>query len=205
MTSGRRRGAAVSNSPITEPVEALLSVRIAAGEAPRRAFGRRECDFAYGRLYIPSLVLDYTFLFLRQAGVTGEERFLVWAGTLAAGDAFVSTVVLPRAHPGYLHGEIEADVTGRLFEALDQRDLVPLAQVHSHPRGAGISATDRERPLVAQAGFLSIIVPDFAFVPLDDVARWGVYEYRDKREWRTLPTSEKRDRLVVDDSIIGIE
>ena len=135
----------------------------------------------------------------------GDERFLVWAGTVAAGEAFASTVVMPRATSGPLHGEVPADVAGRVFEALDSRDLVPLAQLHTHPRGAGMSPIDRERPLVAVRGFLSIIVPDFAFVDPDNFEPWGVYEYESPRRWRELSGDEKLERLIVDDSILRID
>lgn len=206
MTAGRKRTLGPPSTSVGQQhATSLLSVRVSPEAAPVRKLGRRDKDFGYKRLYIPSLVVDYTLLFLRQAGVAGEEEFLVWAGSLAGADAFVSTLVLPRAQVGHLHGAIAAEVVAQTFNALDARDLVPLAQVHSHPRGAGISTTDKERPLVAQPGFLSIIVPHFAFVPFESVTEWGVYEYRNKRDWRTLTDSEKRDRLVVDDSLIRID
>lgn len=206
MAVGRKRSPAPPAGALPpDHAGILLPVGISSHEASWRYFGRRDRDFVYRRLYIPSLIVEYTFLFLRQAGMTGDERFLVWAGSLAEGDGFVSTVVLPAARSGYLHGEIDVDVVARVFQALDQRDLVPLAQVHSHPRGAGISDTDRERPFVAQAGFLSLIVPEFAFIPSGEVVRWGVYEYRAKGEWRTVPDDEKKDRLIIDDSIIRID
>ena len=207
MTAGRKMGTPRKATTTVPPPQRdpLLSVRISSESAPSRSFGRRDHAFKYERLFIPSLVVDYTILFLRQAGIIGEEEFLVWAGSLMGDDAFVSTLVRPRARTGYLHGEIEAPIVARLFNALDTRDLVPLAQVHSHPRGAGISNTDRERPIVAQRGFLSIIVPHFAFVPFEDFAEWRVYEYLEKRDWRTLADPEKGDRLVVDDSLIRID
>ena len=68
-----------------------------------------------------------------------------------------------------------------------------------------MSSIDRERPLVAVRGFLSIIIPDFAFVDPDNVEPWGVYEYVSQRSWRELSVTEKVERLIVDDSILRID
>jgi hypothetical protein len=36
------------------------------------------------------------------------------------------------------------------------------AQIHTHPAEAFHSATDDEWPIVSQAGFISVVIPDFA-------------------------------------------
>jgi len=181
-------------------------MRISSGvRTPARSLGRRDVSFGLQRLFLPSAVLDVTLLFLRQAGAHGDERFLVWAGSILAGEGVVSTVVMPRAASGPLHGEIPPEVNAHVFDALDSRDLVPLAQIHSHPRGPGMSSIDRERPLVAVAGFLSIIVPDFGYVDPDAVTAWGVYRYQAPRRWLELSAREKVETIVIDDSVLRIE
>src|SRR5439155_22786921 len=85
----------------------LATMRISSGlRTPSRSLGRRDVAFSFQRLFLPSAVLDTTLLFLRQAGVRGDERFLVWAGSILAGEGVVSTVVMPHAASGPLHGEI---------------------------------------------------------------------------------------------------
>ncbi len=186
-----------------EPLTALT----VSGVEPTlvHSLGRRKGDLKFDRLFVPSMALDYSFVLLRSAGINGREKFIAWAGLRAGADAVVTTVINPRAAAGKMHGEIPADVVARVFHALSARDLLPLAQVHTHPSGSEISTTDRERPMVAITGFWSVILPDFAFGTTADATSWGVYEYERLRTWRTLAPSEVALRLVIDDSIIKVD
>jgi proteasome lid subunit RPN8/RPN11 len=170
-----------------------------------RSLGRRDADFAFDRLFLPSFVIDLTELLLRRAGLSREEGFGVWAGTIAGGDALVSTLVVPEVSGhGRFHGEISAETAARLFEQLDKLDLVPLAQIHSHPGSAYLSSIDAERPLVAVPGFFSVIVPDFGFVDVADTSTWSTWEYRGPDDWHQLTEKEHERRIVVDPSILRV-
>ena len=188
------------------PGAPLTAIRIAmAAAAVRRSLGRRDVDFAFDRVFIPSLVIDHTELILRQAGQCGEEGFLVWAGCLTAGDAFVSSVVVPKLSIGAIHGEVSAETTGRLLDALDERDLVPIAQMHTHPLAAFLSDTDAIRPIVAVPGFLSVVIPSFGFVDLADVQTWSAHEFRGTEQWHEMTDDERSRRFIIDDSIIKVD
>ncbi|MGO8994551.1 MAG: hypothetical protein ACLQVI_14630 [Polyangiaceae bacterium] len=184
---------------------ALAAARVAHGvRKEQRRSGRRELAFGFERLFVPSIIRDYTMLLMRQHGLLGAERFLVWAGSPAGKDAVVTTVVVPRTDATNLHGEIPAEVVAALFESLDSRDLVPFAQLHTHPASARMSSIDRERPVVAIQGFLSIIVPNFAFTS-DEPEAWNVYEYRARLDWLLWSKKDVAGRLVIDDSIVQVE
>jgi hypothetical protein len=128
----------------------------------------------------------------------------VWAGTLSGGDAHVATLVIPATTTGATHGEVTAATTANLLEALDERDLVPILQLHSHPRRAFLSATDAIRPLVAVPGFISVIVPSFGFIDLADVGVWSAHQYEGSGRWRELGDQERRQRFHIDDSLIRV-
>lgn len=204
MMFGRNRKTQTPSGPAPElrPTTSLLNVTVSRPPADESSYGRRGQGYGFRRLVVSSLTLDYTFLFLRQSGSLGRERFLAWAGTIAAGDAFVSTIVLPRAEAGPVHGEVSSEVVGRVIEELDRRDLIPLAQVHTHPHEAFISPTDRKRPMVSVPGFWSIIVPNFGFAPSSDAKQWAVYEYLGQQQWREFDKQDKSLRLIIDDSIL---
>jgi hypothetical protein len=204
MTTGRR-GRRRPNEAWPEGLPLGVGRVVAGLQSPERSSERRETEFGYGRLYIPSLVLDYSFLLLRQAGARGDELFVVWAGAIAGRDAFVTSLVIPKSEIRGLHGEIPVDVAGRVFESLDSRDLIPLAQLHSHPAAARLSEIDRTRPLVAVPGFLSIIIPDFGFTDPYAPGAWGVYEYVAGRQWNELNREEKRSKILIDDAVIRVE
>ena len=78
------------------------------------SFGRRDSEYSFERIFVPSLVIDHTELLTRQAGQCGEEGFVVWAGSLAAGDGYVSSVVVPTS-VGAAHGEVSAETTAHLL------------------------------------------------------------------------------------------
>jgi hypothetical protein len=194
---------AESSQPATSP---LAGVRVTtASAADPRSFGRRDVDFGFDRVFIPSLIVDHTELVLRQAGVQGNEGFAIWAGTLSGGDVHIATLIVPRSSAGPVHGEISASTTSRVLCALDERDLVPVVQLHTHPRKAFLSDTDAIRPLVAVPGFISIVLSDFGFVNLADISLWSAHEFVGPRRWRELGSDERRRRFVIDDSVIRVD
>lgn len=198
--------------PVTTPPPAtsnadspLTTVRV-GNPRLQRALGRRAVALEYDRVFIPSLVIDHTELMLRQHGAAGEEGFALWAGTLAGGDAFVSTLVIPGVDTvGRFHGVISDETTAAVFGELDHLDLVPIIEIHSHPREAFLSPIDAERPIVAVKGFLSAVVPSFGFIDLADVELWRVYEFHRRDNWVELDKGERRRRLIVDPSLLRIE
>jgi hypothetical protein len=204
LRSGHSRGGGAAPAAQQNGRAPLSVARVNAPLVAHNA-GRRQAQLVYDRVFIPSLVLDHTELMLRQHGTAGEEGFGVWAGTLAGGDAFVSTLVVPRVESaGGYHGEISPETAATVFERLDTLDLVPIAQIHSHPRDAFLSHIDAQRPFVGVRGFLSIIVPSFGFVDLADVSLWRVYEFERREQWRELDQAERHRRLIIDPSILGI-
>jgi hypothetical protein len=204
--AGRRRKRQLDAVEPAQSPTSLAAVRVTTAAArATRSFGRRDADFAFDRVFIPSLIIDQTELVLRQAGIHGNEGFAVWAGTLAGADAHVSSLVVPRATGGSIHGEISAKTTANVLDALDERDLVPVLQLHTHPRRAFLSEEDAIRPLVAVTGFISVVIPDFGFVGLDNVTLWSAHEYVGLGQWHELDTEERNRRFVVDDSIIRVD
>jgi hypothetical protein len=190
---------------LATPAPPLSTVRVGVPHRAR-SLGRREVDLAYDRAFVPSLVVDHTELMLRQHGAAGAEGFGVWAGTLSGGDAFISTLVIPRvSSPGGFHGEVSEDTVANVLDELDELDLVPIAQIHSHPQEAFLSPTDAQRPIVAARGFLSIVIPGFGFVDLADVGLWRAYEFNARENWRELDHAERDRRFVIDPSLLRID
>jgi proteasome lid subunit RPN8/RPN11 len=83
-----------------------------------------------------------------------------------------------------LHGDAFAE----LWAECRKRKLTVIGDVHTHGGAAYQSASDKTNPMVARAGHIAIIVPDFAVWPIAP-ERLGVYEYRGQHEWtdRTHP------------------
>lgn len=85
---------------------------------------------------------------------------------------------------------------GRYFSELwaicKARKLSVVADIHTHPFGAGQSQSDREHPMISSAGHLALILPHFATAP---GLRRGVaiYRYLGAKQWRTILASERDD------------
>lgn len=77
-----------------------------------------------------------------------------------------------------LHG----DAFGKLWEQCRKRGLTVVADVHTHP-GAGFqSDADRTNPMVARAGHIAMILPNFARWPIRS-DQMGIYIYQGQHKW----------------------
>ena len=77
-----------------------------------------------------------------------------------------------------LHGNAFA----KLWDLCRQRNVTVVADVHTH-RGRGAqSMSDRKNPMVARAGHIAIILPNFARWPIDQ-RELGIFEYVGSHEW----------------------
>lgn len=72
---------------------------------------------------------------------------------------------------------------GKLWAICRQLDLVVVADVHTHPGIARQSQVDQQNPMIAQAGHVAILVPDFAQRP-ERTDKLGVYEYLGQYRWK---------------------
>lgn len=77
---------------------------------------------------------------------------------------------------------LEGDSFAKLWALCRERKLTVVADVHTHGCLATQSESDRTNPMVARAGHVAIIVPDFASNP-GAMSTLGLYEYVGNHEW----------------------
>lgn len=97
---------------------------------------------------------------LRSCGRGACECVVYWTGP--AGEDVADAVEHPvhlRSAFGY---EIDSNWLTQFWKRLAAARRSVKAQVHTHPGEAFHSATDDRWPIVSQAGFLSIVIPEFA-------------------------------------------
>ena len=70
----------------------------------------------------------------------------------------------------------------KLWALCRDRGLMVVADAHTHGGGAGQSGSDKANPMVAQAGHIAVIVPNFAVTPIRPKSL-GLYEYRGNHSW----------------------
>jgi proteasome lid subunit RPN8/RPN11 len=101
-----------------------------------------------------------TFSMLQECGRGECECAVYWAGPTPAD--LVDRIDHPihsRSPFGY---EIQDSWLTEFWKRLAKSGRSVKAQIHTHPGEAFHSATDDRWPIVSQAGFLSIVIPDFA-------------------------------------------
>lgn len=77
-----------------------------------------------------------------------------------------------------LHG----DAFAKLWSHCREFGLTVVADVHTHPGFGFQSDSDRTNPMVARAGHIAIILPNFARWPIRHELM-GIYEYLGQHEW----------------------
>lgn len=73
-----------------------------------------------------------------------------------------------------------------VWETCAREGLEVLADVHTHPGGAGQSRSDKEHPMVATRGHIALIIPNLAR-SVFDLAGVGHYRYLGAKRWDILP------------------
>lgn len=97
------------------------------------------------------------------------------------------------------HGVITFDGSGYipLWQICKEKQLTVLADVHTHPaEWVGQSRSDSNHPMIAQAGHIAIILPEYAQdtkLTLNDA---GIYEYLGDKKWKTVGKDRKTVTLI---------
>ncbi len=126
---------------------------------------------------------------LARRGLYGrrEAGAFLLVDRLAGGNRVVRALYFDDLDPGCLVGNIHFRAAGysKLWDLCDAEGTRVLADVHTHPSNrVAQSSIDRGNPMIARAGHLALIMPDYGTRPTAprDV---GVHEYRGNRGWRS--------------------
>ncbi len=94
---------------------------------------------------------------------------------------------------------IDGGCMADLWRICRSRGLTVVADVHTHPGGAGQSDSDRQHPMVAEPGHLAMIIPNFAAEPVR-LGAIGFYRYLGSFRWETLTPRPFRPTLEIGDA-----
>lgn len=139
------------------------------------------------RLSCPSVLWDAVVAELDRRGERQHEAGVFLLGQLRGGRREVTRVVFydelePEAYDSgvcILH----APAFAKLWALCREHQLTVVADIHTHGGRAFQSEADRTNPMVARAGHVGIILPNFAIAPIP----WGevgIYEYQGSHRWR---------------------
>jgi hypothetical protein len=139
-------------------------------------------------------VLAKTIAFLREAGKSQCEGFVLWSGRFVSETQFFFTsALIPPQHAlrtdDGLMVVVEGDALFIMNKLAHEKQEILAAQVHTHPSAAYHSDTDDHFPLVTLLGALSLVLPNFARNAPHDMDDWAWYRLEEYGDWR--PLSEK--------------
>jgi hypothetical protein len=110
---------------------------------------------------VSKAVLGETFAELRRCGAGRRECQVLWVGPWAR-PAEVTTVVHSK-HRAHGYGfELESAWLTDFWQELTRTGSGVRVQIHTHPGRAFHSETDDAWPIIHSAGFLSLVIPNFA-------------------------------------------
>lgn len=122
-------------------------------------------------LTIHADLLDRSFRALRECGQGRSECVLYWTGPVDSSGA-VDALDHPVHRRSFGEYEVDSRWLTDFWFRLARRERHVLAQIHTHPGAAFHSPTDDAYPIVSQAGFISIVFPNFGQGPVSLQHAW---------------------------------
>jgi hypothetical protein len=142
----------------------------------------------FERLKVAGDVLPATFKVLRDCGRSECECAVYWTGP--SHDGAVDNVEHPVHKRSALGYEVENSWLTDFWKRLAAAKRSVKAQIHTHPGEAFHSASDDRWPIVSQAGFISIVLPNFAIGRTSLENAWVGVMLRDGR-WKRLASASE--------------
>lgn len=146
-----------------------------------RAFVAPECTLMCPRPLWTNIVRE-----LHRRGGNRHEAGVFLLGHESEGKRVVTGAIYydELAPPAYESGVciLHAPAFAKLWSLCRERGVSVVGDAHTHPGASYQSESDRKNPMVARAGHVAIIIPDYARGG-PDTRRLGVYEYRGNHAW----------------------
>ena len=114
---------------------------------------------------LPNRMIEETFATFRSCGANKQECQLYWLSPWS-NPLELTEVVHPKHWASRQGLSVNSKWIDLFWNDLAQRGVGVRVQVHTHPSEAFHSATDDVFPLLFDAGFLSLVIPDFAMGPI---------------------------------------
>jgi hypothetical protein len=138
---------------------------------------------------LPLLLLKETFAHFRDCGRGRRECQSLWLSPWDT-PGTITRVVHPK-HRSHVGGYVVDDAWLNAFWVeLAEINMGVRVQVHTHPAEAFHSASDDAFPIIHRAGFLSLVIPNFATGPVgfDDAY---LTEIQGDGSWKEVPVTSR--------------
>lgn len=189
------------SSQLRSPYPAIRPYQSLTGRRRRRPIPDR-----ISRYYVPLAVLEATDQVMRRFGAEERECYVWWGGYFTpSGEGQVLTALWPEAATDFGCVHLNNRQLLQLHQQLRSLDQLLMVELHTHPPGAGgQNEVDAAHPAATYPGFVSVVVPDFAFPRFYDLRHAHLYEYQETGQWRQLDAGEIADRFVVEETFLSV-
>jgi len=146
------------------------------------------------KIILPEKVLRDTFKVFRDYGNQFLEACALWVGVDSKDIFYIKEVWFPLQENSMIDYYV-SDIDVHLINVkLNKKNYSAIAQLHSHPNGAFHSCIDDEYPILTLPGSFSIVIPDFANVPIKSSLNEMVVYRLIFNEWK-LQSKEEVKKL----------
>lgn len=126
-----------------------------------------------------------------------DEMIAYWAGIKKGNKSTVRLVVIPNAKTNSGRVIVSQEANFHFVRALSSRNLVQIAQVHTHPTSwVGHSLGDSKYAAFKVKGLLSIVVPSYCRKGMLSLEKCGVHRF-DGKKFIRLPNKYLKDHLHI--------
>lgn len=148
------------------------------------------------RIEISKDVIARTFEFLQHHGNNENESHAIWVGSEKDNRFRILDVWFPEQTNTFVSYEVSEEEEYRINVELNKQGLTIISQIHTHPGNAFHSETDDDWPTVVLPGSLSVVIPNFGFIEIDDLDSWEVYQYNGE-DWKHVSKTEVRELFQI--------
>ncbi|MBA7573889.1 hypothetical protein ES708_15690 [subsurface metagenome] len=117
-------------------------------------------------IILPETVLRDTFKVFRDYGNHFLEACALWVGVDSKDIFYIKEVWFPPQENSMIDYYVSDIDVHMINVKLNKKNYSAIAQLHTHPNGAFHSCIDDEFPILTLPGSLSIVIPDFANLPI---------------------------------------
>ncbi len=130
-----------------------------------------------------------------------HEGFVYWCGSITSKEAKITTVIAPETSSSYGRVSTSHSSNFEFIKELNKRDLVHIAQVHSHPTDwVDHSDGDNNWAPFRSEGLVSIVVPNFGTTGMLPLHKCGVHRF-EKGSFRRLSNNDVKRHFKIHSKI----
>ena len=121
------------------------------------------------KILLPETILKDTIRVFRDYGNQFLEACALWVGVDSEKVFYIKEVWFPPQENSIIDYYVSDIDVHQINVKLNKKNYSAIAQLHTHPNSAFHSCIDDEYPILTLPGSLSIVIPDFANIPIKSI------------------------------------